>query len=91
MDIDAVPSKVSVKLTILGFHLCIQATDAIDCQQLKLHVGDVILIMHRALPTEKQPLGLADAPVMDADLSLTAVSLMLHGAGRGLACFHCMS
>ena len=80
-DANLIPRKLSLKLTVLGMYLYMQATDAPDCQQMQLSVEDVVLIMHQAMATDQQ-LGITDVQVVHADLSLAAVSLLLSGPGR---------
>ena len=80
-DAGALTSRLSLKVTVLGIYLNVQATDAVDCHQAQLDIEDVVLIMHRALATDKQPLGITNAQAMSAELTLAAVSLNLHGPG----------
>lgn len=79
VDADTTQNKLSMKLAVLGISLCMQAEDAPDCQQVKLSIGNAILLMRRALDTEV--LGRQEMPVVHTDLSLTAVSLLVQGSG----------
>ena len=85
---DAIPSKLSLKVTVLGLYISLHSSGSPGCHQVQLRIEDVILIVHRALATDRQPLGDMDMQLLDLGLTLAAVSLMLRGPGKASVLSH---
>lgn len=86
--LDAVPSTLSLKLTVLGLYISLHASDSPGSHQVQLRIEDVILLVHRALAADRQPVGSMDMQMLDLGLTLAAVSLMTHGPGQVLVHHH---